>query len=299
MEETVDSFNVSVLTKSNKKIEINGNFNLIVADLQNPTQLCNELKNKEFCYVIHAGSVNDSFVNNYRELSYQVNTFGTRNLLDALNIEKVKHFIYLSTFQVYGAYDGYIDENSQTNPSNDYGLSHLFAEYLISLELKEPKYSIVRLTNSYGCPKDFNSSKWYLILNNLAKNAFDHKKISLNSNGNALRDFIWMGDVCFILKELLKKAPQNQIFNISRESSLTLKSIAEKVQIAYDEYFNEFLPISLNQNDKTYHSNSLSVNMDKLKKLIKFEYHDEFINESINIFKFLERHRSKDKKKSS
>ena len=58
MEETVDSFNVSVLTKSNKKIEINGNFNLIVADLQNPTQLCNELKNKEFCYVIHA-SMND------------------------------------------------------------------------------------------------------------------------------------------------------------------------------------------------------------------------------------------------
>ena len=34
--------------------------------------------------------------------------------------------------------------------------------------------------------------------------AFDEKKIKLNSNGDALRDFIWMGDVCYILRKLLQ-----------------------------------------------------------------------------------------------
>ena len=294
MEETVDLFNVSVLTKSHKKFEINGNFNLILADLMNSSQLSYELKNKDFNYVLHAGSVNDSFVENYRDLAYQVNTFGTRNLLDALNMDKVEHFIYLSTFQVYGKYDGLINETSETNPLNDYGLSHLFAEYILALQLRDPKYSIIRLTNSYGCPKDVNTSKWHLITNDLAKMAFDEKKIKLNSNGNALRDFIWMGDVCYILKELLGKKPQNQIYNLSRGKSLTLKDIANKVQSAYQEYYNELLPIYLNDEDQTHHSNSLSVNMSKLKELVNFEYHDELINESINIFKLLERKKLQD-----
>jgi UDP-glucose 4-epimerase len=288
LQETLDLFNVSVLTKSHRKLEIKGNFNLILADLMNSSQLCNELKNKDFSYVIHAGSVNDSFVENYRDLAYQVNTFGTRNLLDALNMDKVKHFIYLSTFQVYGKYDGLINEGSETNPLNDYGMSHLFAEYVLALQLRNPKYSIIRLTNSYGCPKDVNTSKWHLITNDLAKMAFDEKKIKLNSNGNALRDFIWMGDVCYILRELLGKKPQNQIYNLSRGKSLTLKSVANKVQSAYQQYYNELLPIQLNDEDQTHHSSTLSVNMSKLKKLVNFEYHDELINESINIFKLLE-----------
>ncbi len=289
MEETLDLFNVSVLTKSHRKLEIKGNFDLILADLMNSSQLCNGLKNKDFSYVIHAGSVNDSFIENYRDLAYEVNTFGTRNLIDALDMDKVEHFIYLSTFQVYGKYDGLINESSETNPLNDYGLSHLFAEYILALQVRDPKYSIIRLTNSYGCPKDVNTSKWHLITNDLAKMAFDEKKIKLNSNGDALRDFIWMGDVCYILRKLLGEKPQNQIYNLSRGKSLSLKAIANKVQAAYQEHYNELLPIHLNNKDKTPHSTTLSVDMSKLKKLINFEYHDELINESINIFKLLER----------
>ena len=294
MEETADLFNVSVLTKSQRKLDINSNFNLILADLMNPSQLYDELKNKDFKYVIHAGSVNDSFVENYRELAYQVNTFGTRNLLDALNMDQVEHFIYLSTFQVYGKYDGLINESSETTPLNDYGLSHLFAEYILTLHLRDPKYSIIRLTNSYGCPKDVNTSKWHLITNDLAKMAFDKKKIKLNSNGDALRDFIWMGDVCYILRKLLGKKPENQIYNLSRGKSLSLKAIANKVQAAYQEHYNELLPIHLNDKDHTHHSKSLSVDMSKLKMLVNFEYHDELINETINIFKLLERRKLKD-----
>tara|TARA_B100000073_G_scaffold52454_3_gene38690 strand:+ start:1569 stop:2453 length:885 start_codon:yes stop_codon:yes gene_type:complete len=294
LEETADLFNVSVLTKSQRKLEINSNFNLILADLMNPSQLYDELKNKDFKYVIHAGSVNDSFVENYRELAYQVNTFGTRNLLDALNMDQVEHFIYLSTFQVYGKYDGLINESSETTPLNDYGLSHLFAEYILRLHLRDPKYSIIRLTNSYGCPKDVNTSKWHLITNDLAKMAFDEKKIKLNSNGDALRDFIWMGDVCYILRKLLGKKPENQIYNLSRGKSLSLKAIANKVQAAYQEHYNELLPIHLNDKDHTRHSKSLSVDMSKLKMLVNFEYHDELINETINIFKLLERKKLKD-----
>ncbi len=75
-----------------------------------------------------------------------------------------------------------------------------------------------------------------------------------------------MGDVCYILRKLLGKKPKNQIYNLSRGKSLSLKAIANKVQVAYQEHYNELLPIHLNNEDKTPHSTTLSVDMSKLKK---------------------------------
>ena len=95
-------FDVTVLARAHRYVQIDGDFTLILADLANRVELLDILKDLEFNYVIHAGSVNDGFVEGYRSLSYTVNSFGTRNLIEALDLNSLEHFIYLSTFQVYG-----------------------------------------------------------------------------------------------------------------------------------------------------------------------------------------------------
>jgi UDP-glucose 4-epimerase len=281
-------FDVTVLTRKDRDVKIKRDFKLILADLSDEQAICEALKGKSFHYVIHAGSVNDAFVDGYMSLSYKVNSFGTRNLIKALNLEILEHFIYLSTFQVYGVYGGLIKEETKTLPKNDYGLSHLLAEHFIEMDMPAEKYSIIRLTNCYGCPKDRDSSKWYLITNDLARSAFLHREIKLGGNGKALRDFIWSGDVSEALLNLLTLKPLNEVYNFSQEKTLSMYQIAEIVQIAYQELYGRHLPIYVNESDKSSADPTLVVSSSKIKQRLRINYQNKLVEESKAIFKLLE-----------
>ena len=67
------------------------------------------------------------------ELYEQVNYSGVQNLLSASESAGVKYFIQSSTAAVYGSSeDGYVDEQSPTNPISPYGETKLKAEGVLS-----------------------------------------------------------------------------------------------------------------------------------------------------------------------
>lgn len=288
VQEASKIFEVTVLTRTHRDVNIRGDYNVVFADLADPQVLKSVLSEFKFNYVIHAGSVNDGFVDSYQSLSYNVNSFGTRNLLEALNFGELEHFIYLSTFQVYGAYSGHIDEKTLPSPKNDYGLSHLIAEHFMSMIMPKNSFSTIRLTNSYGCPKDLDSSKWYLVLNDLSKQAFFNQSIKLGGNGKAIRDFIWMGDVVAALVGLLITVPENEVYNISQGKSISMLEVAEKVQEAYKIYTGELLPIEVNTGDKSSHDQSLYVESKKIRNKLCVGESNKMTEEAIEIFKLLE-----------
>jgi UDP-glucose 4-epimerase len=283
-------YQVSILSKNSRKLEIDLKYEYISCDISDLKDCLDKLGNSSFDYVIHAASVNDGFVADYPRLALEVNTWGTRNLLEVFKDKGLKNFIYLSTFQVYGKYAGAIDENTPLTPRNDYGTSHLFAEYYVKqfhYNFKMP-FTIIRLTNSFGCPKDYNSSKWYLVLNDLARTAFEKKEIVLKSNGKAPRDFIWMGDVCTALERLVEKEASNEIFNISGEQTLRMKDVADFVQQAYQEFAGTTLEVKVNNEDKSEFPDGLSVSAQKLRNFIgPFTSGPKFKEEAKNIFAFL------------
>ncbi|MFN0049569.1 MAG: NAD-dependent epimerase/dehydratase family protein [Cytophagales bacterium] len=287
----LNGFEVYVLAKNFRQIVTTAKYHLIQCDISEFSEVKTKLSDYEFEYVIHAGSVNDGFVENYFKLALDVNTLGTRNLLEFYKDKKLKNFIYFSTFQVYGKYEGEISEVTPTEPKNDYGATHLFAEYYVKQfhASHQLPYSIVRLSNSYGCPKDYNSSKWYLVLNDLAKSAFEKKEIILKSNGQAPRDFIWMGDVCQIIYQLIEKQATNETYNISGETTYKMIDIANEVKMAYLERFKVEIPVKVNLGDKTVHNDSLKVNASKLKELIQYNAEPHFKDEALKIFGFLEK----------
>jgi nucleoside-diphosphate-sugar epimerase len=200
------------------------------------------------------------------------------------------HLIYFSTFHVYGAESGNVTEDSTALlPKNDYGISHLFAEYYIRQfhQAYNIPYTIFRLTNSYGCPKEINNSKWYLVVNDLAKNAAEKKSIILNSNGQPRRDFIWMGDVCTAVDKCISKGPANSLFNLGMGKNMSMMEVAEIVQKAGQEYFSDNISIVTNSTDKKNYDNSLTVSVDKIKNWINFSTQDKMKDEVLSIFKLL------------
>ena len=283
------NFNVFVLASRKRNILNDLDFTFISCDITDLAQIREKLGNTKFDLVIHTASVNDFFLDNFAKDALLVNALGTRNLLEYFKDKNLKHFIYFSTFQVYGKRSGLITEETPAVPTNDYGSTHLFAEHYVRqfhANFQLP-YTILRLTNSYGCPKDTDSSKWYLVLNDLSRMAAEKGEIVLKSNGLATRDFIWMGDVCNIVHQLLEKMPTNDTFNICGENTYSMLEVAHFVQQAYQEKYGKTIPVRINENDKTQYPDDLKVSGQKLKNLIDYNLNIKFKEEAKKIFEMM------------
>ena len=279
---------VFVLSRKKDKLIEKLKYTVIDADIVSATQLREKL-NFDIDYCIHLASYNEYFLEDYPKKALEVNTLGTRNLLEALNIKKLKNFIYFSTFHVYGLNSGMIDENTAPNPKNDYASTHLFAEYIVKQFgfTHGLKYTILRLTNSYGVPFFKDTDKWYLILNNLVKDAIDDKTIKLKSNGEIHKDFVSMVDVARIVNTLLTKNASNEIFNLSSGQAYSLLELAKLIQEQYKKKYNENIEININSDDKNNYKR-LDVDNRKLLNFIDFNFKDIIDDEVNNIFTLLE-----------
>lgn len=281
------NYHVFVLASRKRPILQELDFTFISCDITDLAQIREKLSATAFDFVIHTASVNDFFLDNFARDALLVNALGTRNLLEYFKDKNLEHFVYFSTFQVYGKRSGVITEETPAVPTNDYGSTHLFAEHYIRQFYANAKtpYSILRLTNSYGCPKDPDSSKWYLVLNDLSRMAAGQGEIVLKSNGQATRDFIWMGDVCSIVHQLLEIAPTNDTYNVCREKTYSMLEIAHFVQEAYEEMYGEKIPVRINEEDKTQYPDDLAVKAHKLKQIIEYSLSNKFKEEAKKIFK--------------
>ncbi len=279
---------VCVLSRRASSTEKNVTF--VRCDLTSIDQCHDQLRHREFEYVIHLASLNESTTENYFKLALEVNTLGTRNLIASLNTKKLKQFIYFSTFHVYGVASGRIEESTVPSPKNDYALTHWFAEELVrqSHVIHNIPYAILRLTNGYGCPGTVDTDKWYLLLNDLVKGAFQQGVIRLSTNGLAQRDFIWLGDVCGIVSQILDDPmPLNDTFNLGSGETLRLLNVAECVRDAFRLQFAKSIDVVLNEQDESIHEEPLVVDVSKLKARFRWEPQNRLTDEAIRIFDLL------------
>jgi len=281
-----DIFEVYVLSRK-AEYNLNANYKIIECDITDIDMLREKLK-VGFDYCIHAASYNEFFHDGYAEKALMINSLGTRNLIEVFKDSPLKKFIYLSTFHVYGASSGIINEESPLSPKNDYASTHLFAEYYLKQFYDSDDFPsvIFRLTNSYGAPKYTESSKWYLVLNDLVRSAYESNKIVLKGNGKVSRDFIWMGDVCSILEKSFH-FDNNTLLNLSSNKTYSMLELARRVQEVYHHRYKQKISIELNEEDKTV-SSLLEVDNSKLLQKIDFEFSDKLDDEINSIFTLLE-----------
>jgi len=287
-------YDVDILSRSTSREGVSPQAGLLSCDLRDDQKLLELLKSKpSYDVCIHTGSQNDQFEDDYETQALLVNGLGTRNLAKALCANQTGRVIYFSTFHVYGRVSGEIHEDLKPLPLKDYGTTHLVGEIYLSQFSRSfgLPATILRITNGYGAPLFPDCSKWYLIHNDLSKMAYETKRILLQSNGLARRDFIWMGDVCGAVEQLIqRKNPGDlELFNVGSETSLSMLEIAKKVQEAYLEHYSQTIPIETNSSDSTRHTEPPLVDCTRLKQEIDFQTHPRLVEEAINIFKLLER----------
>jgi len=284
-------YDVSILEHAiNADLHVPG-CRIIQADITDLKDLHANLLDR-FDYCLHLASSNDSFIDSYPRHALVVNALGTRNIAEVMAERRVARFIYFSTFHVYGALAGRIDESMSPNPRNDYAITHLFGEYYTNMFSVNKALSaiVIRLTNGYGAPRRMDTTKWYLILNNLARMAYEKKTIVLESNGESSRDFVWVGDICTIMEKLpTSTTVAGGTYNISAGKTYKMIEIAEIVKRVYERRYGSPIEIMTNANDKTRYS-VVEVSNDKLTRAISVEFHERFEEEVDKVFDLLEAH---------
>ena len=180
----------AVRKSSSKEYLQDERIHFVELNLSSKGQLVEQLRDKNFDYVVHAAGVTKCL---NRLDFHRINTEGTKNLVDALlEVEMpLKRFVFISSLSIFGAireqqpYEE-IKETDTPQPNTEYGRSKLEAEkYLESVSSRVP-YIILRPTGVYG-PRE----KDYFII---AKSIQQHSDFAVGYKRQDIT-FVYVKDV--------------------------------------------------------------------------------------------------------
>ena len=179
-------------------------------DIRDKKALNNLFKKYKFDYCYHLAAISQVLTSNQSpEETYEINVFGTINLLESAKLYRPKiKFIFSSSDKAYGSSKKLpYKEDFPLNGLNPYDASKACADIISRSYAKafNLQVCVTRFVNIYG-PGDVN---WDRIIPGTIKSLINNKKPILRSNGKFLRDYLFIDDVIngYIM---LGKAMQNK-----------------------------------------------------------------------------------------
>lgn len=223
---------------------------VLIGDITSKSVL-DEITSFDLDTVVHLVSLDHNQCNKLtfeQVMSVNVNPIG--NLLEKLSKIPIKKFIYFSTFQVYGNIENnIISEDNSLSPTNIYGLTHLLSENICSYynANSETNCISIRLSNSFGSPVFIENNCWWLVINELCKDAIKENNIRLKSDGSPLRNFIHSSDLCKAIKILIDSEVKTlpNIYNIASEMTFSIRELAIQVKSIFNNRYNRNIKIHL------------------------------------------------------
>ena len=204
-------------------------------DLNNPDFLHACLEKGPFDWVIHLvcslipSSGYEDFIRE-RELNL---TTGFE-LAQAMPKHGSKKLLFFSSGgAIYGNNGlGINDETAPLSPLNYYGFSKMAMEEFIRLQSRSQQleYLIVRPSNPYGAGQNL-FGKQGLIAVTLGK-LIQEKTIEIWGDGQVVRDYLHIRDLCSAVEMLMSSGITNETFNIGSGKGSTVNEVLEKIRLA-------------------------------------------------------------------
>jgi UDP-glucose 4-epimerase len=205
---------------------VNNGIKVIEGDIRSFQNIQNATKNIDI--VIHLAakiSVSESIKDPSE--TFQVNVDGTKNVLNACEINNVKKLIVASSAAVYGEgiFDVKLTEDSKTNPISPYGESKMMMEKEIrKFELNHSiDCVILRFFNIYGIGQ---TSEYAGVITKFVERITHGKSLEVFGDGLQTRDFIVIDDVIHAIHNTITNA-KSGTYNIASGKTTTIKEIAE------------------------------------------------------------------------
>ena len=207
-----------------------GKVHFVKGDLLDTHKLKKELKDIDVVYHL-AAKVSTPFADQDPHAFEQTNHWGTAELVYAVEVSKVKKFIYTSSSSVYGASSDEVDADSPVNPRTFYGISKMRGEEHVSRLFDKMETYILRCGNVYGYNK---SIRFDSVINKFMFDANSTGRIAINGNGNQHRSFIHIDKTANLLGKLTTNTLKSGRYDLN-EDTLEINYIAEILKKIYPE----------------------------------------------------------------
>jgi nucleoside-diphosphate-sugar epimerase len=196
----------------------------LASDLLDAEALASELSSTAFDYIVHLAAI--SAVTHSDELAlYQVNLFGTLNLLRALVLQTPApaKVLIASSANIYGnASESPISELATPAPVNHYAMSKLATEYMLEQHQAQLPLIIVRPFNYTGPGQDDR-----FVIPKLVDHFINRKAQVELGNVSVEREFNDVRSVCDTYLELLTHGEAREIYNICSGTTYSLTQVVK------------------------------------------------------------------------
>ncbi len=244
----------------------------LYGDIRDTEKLYSVSKNFDII-VLMAALVGDPACSVDHKLTEEINFKSIKNFCEVVSPNK--HLIFMSTCSVYGAQDGLLNEDSNTNPLSSYASTKLAAEKYVL----QKGGTVFRLGTVFGLGDTYSRLRMDLVVNVLTMKSVKDKEITING-GEQWRPIIAVKDIAEYIVEDCKEN-YGGIFILSKENVI-IKQLGERITKIIPETKINYTEISF-QDARNYKvDNSKSLSIFKYKPQVSVE--DEVIR-MFNMFK--------------
>lgn len=175
---------------------------------------------------VNPGNSNKRFMQGYsRDFVQSVKLFD-------MCIKKNIKVIFLSSGgTVYGIQENQpIKEEAMAAPINHYGAVKLCIESVIKTFNTQlhAKMLIARISNPYGPGQDFHKGVGFVDA--ALKKSMSHETIEIWGDGEVVRDYVYIDDVCEMIYSLIDYNGNEEVFNISSNEGISLNVIIQELK---------------------------------------------------------------------
>ena len=211
------------------------------------------------------------------------NIIGTFNLLELTRRywknKKDVLFHHVSTDEVYGSLGniGFFYENTPYDPRSPYSASKASSDHLVRayFHTYNIPITISNCSNNYG-PYQFPEKLIPLMINNM----IEEKPLPVYGDGKNVRDWLYVGDHCNAIWQIVKKGKRGETYNIGGENELTnlelLNILCEKMagkKGKPKDYYKQFITFV---KDRAGHDRRYAINCDKIKNELTWNQEVDF-----------------------
>ena len=168
---------------------------------------------------------------------YISNVLGTQNALTQATAANVRRFLYLSSGAVYGKTsmseagisEGDLGTIDFTQNRSAYAIGKCGGEFLVNSFADEYPIS-VSSARCFAMAGPHLPLDKHFAFGNFMLSAIRGEDIRINGDGQALRSYLYLADVCGWLLRILIKGENQRVYNVGSSESLSIFELAEIIK---------------------------------------------------------------------
>lgn len=165
------------------------------------------------------------------------NVLGTLNLFDLLRRHSgLKKYVHVTTPEVYGSTEGWIEENDHYRPSTPYAVSRAASDMVLRTYVDQYNFPAVstRAANVYG-----PGQQLYRIIPRTILAAMTGKKLVLDGGGSSTRVFIHMDDVSDATFRVAQSGSVGECYHISGNELISIADCVKQIVSSLNKSFED------------------------------------------------------------